>query len=219
MNHESFFLFFITLLAAALLTRLADAWIRRLYEAEPDALSFPEAVAARSRWRRPALLLFYVGALHILTPEISSPSLPYLVLAVFFLGLVTLTDFEQYVIFDRVLLPFALCGLLATIHLGAPLAERLLTAAAGGAAFFLMAVLTRGGIGGGDVKLIAALGLWLGPDRLLTTVTRGFLAGGLVVFILLLTKKKHRDSFVAYGPYFALTALWLLLTGGITPTP
>ncbi len=219
MNPKSFFLFFIEWIAAALMMGLADAWIRRLYETGRSALSFPEAVDVRSRWRRPALLLLYAAALHLLVPMMASPAFPHLVLAAFFLGLVTLTDFEQYVIFDRVLLPFAFCGLLAAVHLGAPLAERLLAAAAGGAAFFLLAVVTRGGIGGGDVKLIAALGLWLGPDRLLTAATGGFLAGGLAALVLLLTKQKRRGSFFAYGPYFALAALWLLLTGGIPASP
>ena len=219
MESKSFFLFFIELTAAALMMRLADGWIHRLYEEGRAVLSFPDAVGDRGQWRKPLLLLIYFGSLWFLSPSFQLPAGMYLVLAAFFLGLATVTDFEQYVIFDRVLMPFALCGLLAAVHLGAPLADRLLAAAAGGAAFLLLAVLTKGGIGGGDVKLVAALGLWLGSDRLLMVVTVGLVAGGAAALLLLLTKKKERRSFFAYGPYFALAALWLLLTGGIAAAP
>ena len=39
---------------------------------------------------------------------------------------------------------------------------QLLTAIASGLILLLLAILTRGGIGGGDIKLLAALGLWPG---------------------------------------------------------
>ena len=76
----------------------------------------------------------------------------------------------------------------------------------------LLAVLTRGGVGGGDVKLIAALGLWLGPARLTTVAFIGLALGGLAALLLLLTKRKKRRETFAYGPYFAVPAVVFLLT-------
>ena len=131
--------------------------------------------------------------------------------AAFLLLLITATDFEQYVIFDRMSLPLAVFGLLATIHLGLPIADRLMAAAVGGGAFLLMTLLTGGAIGGGDIKLIGALGLWLGSTRLLDVVFYGSMAGGAAALLMLLTKQKDRKSAFAYGPYFALTALFFLL--------
>ena len=75
----------------------------------------------------------------------------------------------------------------------------------------LLAIVTRGGIGGGDVKLIASLGIWLGPEKLLTAAAMGLIAGGGAAALLLLAKKKSRGSFFAYGPYFALSGFLVLL--------
>ncbi|MBQ1335390.1 MAG: prepilin peptidase, partial [Selenomonadaceae bacterium] len=135
-------------------------------------------------------------------------------LALFFLLLIACTDFEQYVIFDAMLLPFALAGLAAALLLGMPVPDHLLSGFLGGLAFLVLAILTRGGIGGGDVKLIAVLGLWFGPERLLNIVLPGLLLGGLAALFLLLSKKKKRQEAFAYGPYFCLAAIFFLLTEG-----
>ena len=134
--------------------------------------------------------------------------------------IITTTDLEQELIFDATTAPLALLGLGYASFLaweaGTPavLFLHLLAAAAGGLVFLLLAVLTRGGIGGGDVKLMAALGLWLGPDRLLTVSAVGFVLGGLAALFLLVVKKKDRRATFAYGPYFALSALVIMLAGG-----
>ena len=74
-------------------------------------------------------------------------------------------------------------------------------------AFLLLAIVTHGGIGGGDIKLIAVLGLWLGTDMLLTIVISGVVLAGIAAIIMLVTKKKGRQDYFAYGPYFTLSAL------------
>ena len=61
------------------------------------------------------------------------------------------------------------------------------------------------------MKLIAALGLWLGCMKLLNVVLIGTVSGGLAAVLMILTKKKSRGSYFAYGPYFALSALYSLL--------
>ena len=81
--------------------------------------------------------------------------------------------------------------------------------------FFLLAVITKGAIGGGDIKLIAAMGLWFGYRSLLTVIMYGFLAGGAAALLMLLTKQKKRKSYFAYGPYFALSEIGVLL--GLIP--
>ena len=133
----------------------------------------------------------------------------FLLLFNYFLVLYTFTDFEQQVIFDHMLIPFAALGLLQTIALQQPLLDHLTAAAAGGLIFLLLAILTRGGIGGGDIKLIAALGLWLGIDNLLSVSMAGLVLGGIAAFFLILTGKKKRTDYFAYGPYFILTAIVL----------
>ncbi len=136
---------------------------------------------------------------------------------VFLLLMITVTDWEQRLIFDDTTRPLAVLGLVRTIFVSCatasytPLLENLLAAVVGGLAFLILAYLTQGGVGGGDVKLIAALGLWLGPDRLLTVVCAGLFLGGLAALWLLLTGQKKRKDAFAYGPCFTIPAILSLL--------
>lgn len=123
----------------------------------------------------------------------------------------SLTDFLWQVIFDKELALFALLGFSRLLVTGNGLADGLMAAAIGFIGFFLLAVITRGGFGGGDVKLIGAMGLWLGSDLLLTTVIVGTILGGIVALMLLITKKRGRREYYPYGPYFAITGMILFL--------
>ena len=76
---------------------------------------------------------------------------------------------------------------------------------------YVLAVLTKGGIGGGDIKLVAALGLWLGSDMLMTVVIAGIVLGGMAALIMLATGKRKKGDYFAYGPYFTISALLFTL--------
>lgn len=130
----------------------------------------------------------------------------YQTIFIIFLLIITVTDFEQYVIFDIVLLPFALSGILFSLILDLPLLDRLLSALFAGSFFFALLVLTKNGIGGGDVKLVATLGLWLGADKLISTILTASILGGVCALILILFGIKRRTDFFAYGPYFCIAA-------------
>ena len=206
-------------LLSALILGLASGiagsrWIHHLYQCQPSVLSFPEQLSARSRFRPNgliAILTFLFSWLLLTIGERGIPMTIALLLFDYFLVLYTFTDFEQQVIFDHMLIPFAILGLLQSILLQQPVLDHLAAAAAGGIIFLLLAILTRGGIGGGDIKLIAALGLWLGTDNLLTISIVGLIFGGIAAFFLILTGQKKRTDYFAYGPYFTLTAIILYL--------
>ena len=70
----------------------------------------------------------------------------------------------------------------------------------------------HGSIGGGDIKLVAALGLWLGCEKLLAVVLTATIIGGLSALMMILAKQKDRNSYFAYGPYFAFAAIYALLS-------
>lgn len=133
----------------------------------------------------------------------------YKMIAAIFLLVITVTDFEQYVIFDIVLIPFALIGIVFAFVLELSLVERFLAAFFGGIAFFSLMILTKNGIGGGDVKLVAALGLWLGTD-ILSTLLNAAILGGICALFLLVAGLKSRTDYFAYGPYFCIAASWSL---------
>ena len=126
---------------------------------------------------------------------------------------ITYWDLREQLIYRRHLLPLALCGLIATLlsapegQLMARAFDSLLAAAAGFLSFLLLAVLTGGGIGGGDIKLMGALGLWLGTEKLLTVALAGCLLGGLFALFALLTGRKKRGEAIPYAPGFTLAAL------------
>lgn len=80
-------------------------------------------------------------------------------------------------------------------------------AAAGGVLFFgillLMAIMTKGGMGMGDVKLAALLGVFtafLSWAVFMGGIIIGFMTGGLIGLILLITGRKGRKDEVPFGP-------------------
>ena len=126
------------------------------------------------------------------------------------LVLMTVTDFEQYMLFDMMTLPLAIIGGIYAWQ-NSILQENFLVAIIGGGIFLLFAIISKGSLGGGDVKLIFGLGMWLGAEKLLNVVLIGTIAGGIVAFTMILLKKKDHNSYFAYGPYFTLSAIYFLL--------
>ena len=165
-------------------------------------LTFPNEISSRSRLRKP--ILFCALAVLIYFAENF-----WLVTAIFLLALMTATDFEQYMLFDAMTLPLALIG--AIYSWQGNFSDCVTAAVIGGGIFFLLAIISKGALGGGDVKLIAALGLWLGSEKLLNVVLIGSIGGGLTAILMILAKKKNSKSYFAYGPYFALSAIYFLL--------
>ena len=217
MDLPNFSEIFRTYLPVLLLTCIAtwfgSCWIDRLYaqEQDSDLLSFPKQIAQRARFRKPLLFVLLSVCMLKAWSFATGLQLFYYVIAIVLLVLVTITDFEQYVIFDFMLLPLAAAGVCYTLHMQLPITEHFASALCGGGLFFLLTVLTKGSIGGGDIKLIAALGLWLGIRHLITVIAYGFIAGGIAALFLLVTKQKQRNSYFAYGPYFALSGIATLM--------
>ena len=200
-------------LLALAITFAGHIWINYLYPKalQRDSLSFPEQIPQRAKWRKPllfiSLLLCFGKAWNLST----IPALLYLLVAISLLLFMTITDFEQQVILNEMVFLLALLGLCYTLHLQLALQDHLLAALGGGLLFLFIAFISKGSLGGGDIKLIAALGLWLGIKGLITVIIYGAIAGGIAALLLLLLKKATRKQFLAYGPYFALSAIGIIL--------
>jgi leader peptidase (prepilin peptidase) / N-methyltransferase len=79
--------------------------------------------------------------------------------------------------------------------------------------FYLIAVISRGGMGGGDIKLIAMIGAFLGWQGALFTIFFAASLGSLVGVILILLGKKGRKDKVPFGPFLSCGAILFMLSG------
>ncbi len=77
----------------------------------------------------------------------------------------------------------------------------------GGFLFLAIALLSKGGMGGGDVKLMAVLGLASGLPDVLLVFMLAFFSGALVGVLLIIFKQKTRKSPLPFGPFLSLAFL------------
>jgi Flp pilus assembly protein protease CpaA len=129
------------------------------------------------------------------------------------LALIVVLDLQSRIIPDVITLPgmgYAL--LLAAVFRGAfDLAEAVFGALAAGAIVLLLAIVSRGGIGGGDIKLMAMLGAALGWKGAFMAFALSQIVAGLVALILVIVRRRPSRPV----PVGALIALFggLLLIG------
>ena len=69
----------------------------------------------------------------------------------------------------------------------------------------------RGAIGQGDLKLLVSVGIIAGPLRLVYGVIYGALLAGVVLVALLLLRRITLRTFVPYGPFLIIGAIWSIL--------
>jgi leader peptidase (prepilin peptidase)/N-methyltransferase len=81
-----------------------------------------------------------------------------------------------------------------------------------GGIFLAIVLLSKGGMGGGDVTLIASLGFVLGTKYILLNIFLSFILGAIISIFLLVTKIKGRKDPIPFGPFiilgFYITVLW-----------
>lgn len=82
---------------------------------------------------------------------------------------------------------------------------------AGGGLLFIIALI--GPMGGGDIKFMAAMGLWLGLGYTLMTLLISFILGGFISGILLVFKIVDRKTAIPFGPFLCLASLIVMLYG------
>ena len=145
----------------------------------------------------------------------------FLVLTAFSIAL-ALIDLDTQRLPNVLVLPALLAGvlLLAAAALVRGDIPALIGAGVGGAAlfafYFLLAVIKPGGMGMGDVKLAAVLGLYLGFlgwGNLLVGAFAAFLFGGVFGVALMLMRRAGRRSQIPFGPWM-IAGAWLGIFAG-----
>jgi len=128
-------------------------------------------------------------------------------------------DLSHQIIPDVITLPGIVIGVLAASTILPPgLLNSLIGLLLGGGLFYLVAVLSlailkKEGMGGGDIKLIAMIGAFLGWQAVLLTIFLAALSGSIVGVSMILMKGRNRADLIPFGPYLALGAMTTLFWG------
>lgn len=130
------------------------------------------------------------------------------------LAAITLTDIERRIIPNRVLGVASLIGLvIVAIFDPGSIPERAAAAAGAGGILFIAALAYPGGMGLGDVKLAAAMGLFLGIE-VIPALLIALLAGSVVGIVIIARKgAAARKQAIPFGPFLALGGVTALLVG------
>ena len=138
------------------------------------------------------------------------------------LVVITFIDLDFQIIPDAITLPGILIGIVAgSLIMPDPFIRNSLLGfkasviglLAGGGLFYAIAVLSRGGMGGGDIKMMAMVGALMGWKSVLLTIFLGSLTGAVFGIFLMISKGKGRKTKIPFGPFLALGTVITLFYG------
>jgi len=149
------------------------------------------------------------------------PSLDYLFYFAFVAALIVITVIDLYhqIIPDVISLPGIGVGLLGSLLLpDLVFLNSLIGMFLGGGSLFLVAtgyqwLFKREGMGGGDVKLLAMIGAFLGWRAVILTILLSSLIGSVTGILIILLKGKDFKYAIPYGPFLSLGAVFCLFYG------
>ncbi|MCI9296748.1 MAG: prepilin peptidase [Lachnospiraceae bacterium] len=133
---------------------------------------------------------------------------PRAIIAFLFLCVLTVVSFVDM---DTMEIPFslviaaALMGVLSVLFFPEiSFVERVIGIFCVSVPLYLLTVAVPGAFGGGDIKLMAACGIFLGWKLNLLALFLGVMGGGIYGFWLLAAKRKKRTDHFAFGPFLCL---------------
>ncbi|MEC4677329.1 MAG: prepilin peptidase [Nitrospirota bacterium] len=171
-------------------------------------------------WRYPLVeLLHGFGFLFIFYEFGPTPQT--LIYLLFFASLIAVIfiDLSHQIIPDVITLPGIVIGVIAATTILPPgLRNSLIGLFLGGGLFYLVAILSlallkKEGMGGGDIKLIAMIGAFLGWQAMLLTIFLAALSGSVIGILMIVTKGRSRADMIPFGPYLVFGALTSLFWG------
>ncbi|MEO6208016.1 MAG: A24 family peptidase [Candidatus Limnocylindrales bacterium] len=127
------------------------------------------------------------------------------------------TDLDQRILPDELTLPVIPIALLFALSgrnplVGDDLLPAVLAAGLIPAVLYLPSLpFGAGAFGMGDVKFLAGMGLVVGGERALGGTLVGLLVAGVVLVVLLAARRIGRRTYVPFGPFLILGALWAVL--------
>jgi leader peptidase (prepilin peptidase) / N-methyltransferase len=147
---------------------------------------------------------------------------PQYILFLLFTGtlvILSFIDFDHKILPDVLTLPGIAVGWAASfLPGGISWLDSLIGLVSGGGALYLVAagyarITGREGLGGGDIKLLAMIGAWLGWISLPLIVLMSSLSGAVIGTIFILVGGKGVRTQIPFGPFLSLGALSYLFFG------
>lgn len=166
------------------------------------------------------------GIMYLLAYMRFGPDYSLLIVMAFLSSMIVITfiDLEFQIIPDHITLPGILIGVVTSSlifpdpfesHQVTGLVNALIGLFVGGGLFLAIAVLSKGGMGGGDIKMMAMVGAFMGWKGVLLTTLIGSVVGSVVGIGLMVFKGKDRKAKIPFGPFLALGAVVTLFSGGL----
>lgn len=124
-------------------------------------------------------------------------------------------DFHHRIIPDILTLPWMVVGLVLGAFCGGiqGIFSRALGIVGCGGLVFLIAIMSRGGMGGGDVKCMALVGSFLGVPGGLASFVIACISGAIVGVILIVLGIKSRKDEIPFGPFISLGTIIVCIFG------
>ncbi|HEB72888.1 MAG TPA: prepilin peptidase [Nitrospirae bacterium] len=126
---------------------------------------------------------------------------------------VTFIDLNFQIIPDELTVGAAALGLAVSFLTPLGIKGALLGLGVGGGIFFALAIIYPGGMGGGDIKLMAAIGAFTGWKLALLTIFTSSLLGAVVGIMSMAFYGKSRKDRIPFGPFLSAGALISILWG------
>jgi leader peptidase (prepilin peptidase)/N-methyltransferase len=166
-------------------------------------------------WRYPIVEMVTAIVL-VLAYVVLGATANFVVAVVLLPALIAITgiDLEHQLIPDAITLPGILAGLLLNLATGRiSWIDSTVGILVGGGVFLVIILGSRGGMGGGDLKLGAMLGAFLGWKALVFALFVAIVSGGVVGAVLLAAGLRSRKDPIPFGPFLAAGGAMALFWG------
>ena len=141
---------------------------------------------------------------------------------VFSLLVITVIDFDFQIIPDEISFFLIILGLLISFLnpiLGDTVPQRILNSflgfLTGGGSLLIVAIIGKwifgkDAMGGGDIKIMAGVGAFIGWDKVLFAIFIACFLGSIVGIFMMLSKKIGKRQEIPFGPYLAISSFAVL---------
>ena len=79
--------------------------------------------------------------------------------------------------------------------------------------FTIIALISRGGMGQGDIKMVGLIGFIVGYPLIFVPLFIAIVIGGVVALLMIIARIKSRKQSIAFGPFLSIGAMSAILWG------